>query len=236
MKQMKRRLNSHKVLRTIFIIIFLVVICATIINIKAMAKETFYSDIIYTISDETIETNQVNKIEVIEVSTFEMHKPETEAEPIIPIYDIPFSTEFQEFTYIICKEEGISYKMAIAVVQLESNFNIKCVSNNYKNKKLVSQDRGLFQINSKYESWYAELAGLKEWDVFNAYDNIRMGIAGLSHYKRYWINKGIEDNTELKVKMLNGYNMGLAGHSKVGYISRAYDRKIFEFKEKLTSY
>lgn len=175
-----------------------------------------------------------NNAETVEIMTEEII-PEVVEQEII-YYDIPLSEELQKFTYETCQEYDIEYELALAVMQLESDFDINCVSYNKKNGKIISKDRGLFQINSVYEDWYAELAGLEKtgYDVFNPYDNIRMGIAGLAYFKERW--KHIENVDERNIRMLNSYNAGEVGYKRyikrTGKISRAYDKRIFEYRKK----
>ena len=231
-----KRLNINKLLAFLFFILLVILLIVNINKNIAIAEgiEELQPQeiVIHTSIEKSLGIKIDNEIR-------ELKNKITKEE--ITIYDIPLLKELQRYTYIICKEFDVNYELALAVMKLETGhtFDIKCVSKNYKNKKVVSLDRGLFQINSNYEAWYAELAGLKEWDVFNPYDNIRMGVAGLRHYKGLWEDK-VDDVDELKIRTLNSYNMGHSGFIKyennTGKISRAYDRRIFEYKENLTRY
>ena len=154
--------------------------------------------------------------------------------------DIPLNVEQQMYLYNICKYYNFEYELALGVIQLESNFDSTCITYNKKaNGEIISEDRGLFQINSLYEEWYAKLAQLEEWDVFDYKDNIRMGLAGLAFYKEYWENQNI-DKDKLDLYMLNSYNLGIEGFKEYmrynNTISRTYDRLIYEHKNKIKNY
>lgn len=146
------------------------------------------------------------------------------------IYDIPLNDKIQNYIYKICEKYEIEYELVLAVINHESNFNTDLISyNKDKNGNILSYDQGLFQINNIYEDWYAELAGLEDFNTLDIYDNIRMGIAGLTYYLNRWDGK--------EIQALNEYNMGIAGYKKYRIktkkISRSYDRKILKIKENM---
>lgn len=86
----------------------------------------------------------------------------------------------QYYIFEKAKKSSFSMEFLFAVISLESNFDYTLTHyNKDKNGKVLSYDRGYFQMNNKYEEWYANLAGLIEYNVFDPYDNIKMGIAGL---------------------------------------------------------
>jgi soluble lytic murein transglycosylase-like protein len=223
---MNKRLNKFKFTRFLLILFFIVlIIVKIIISEKIVAEEYKKQELI----------NNYKHLMVYRQKSTKEHT--IEKKEIIPIYNIPLSKDIQEYIYNTCKEFDIEYEIALAVINLESSYDSNNISNNYKNGKIISKDRGLFQINSRYEAWYAELAGLNSYNIFDSKNNIRMGIAGLSYYKQYWINKGIKDKKTLQIKMLNSYNAGIYGYENIvkksGKISRSYDRIIFQNKDRL---
>lgn len=179
-------------------------------------------------SKDTLTIPSPKTIEIPKIQIEENKKQDTKEKYMV--YNIPLSPELQIYTYDLCSEYGLNYELVLSVMKLESNFNINAVS---KNKK--STDLGLMQINNLYADFYADLAGLKKYDVFNPYDNIKMGIAGLAHYKRYWQNKGLEGE-KLTKAMLLSYNRGINGAKKYikkyGY-DHAYTRIIFKNAENI---
>jgi len=141
-------------------------------------------------------------------------------------YDIPLTIIEQEYIQDLCNQNNLSYELVLAVVKLESGYNKDLLS--------PTNDGGLFQINLNYADFYAQLAGLENYDVFNFEDSCRMGIAGLKYYKNYWIEQGIIDDETLYFYMLNSYNMGTNGFISyvrtTNQISRSYDRLVSKYK------
>jgi len=144
-------------------------------------------------------------------------------------YDIPLNINEQEYMQDLCNQNDLSYELVLAVVELESGYN--------KNLLSPTNDGGLFQINLGYADFYAQLANLENYDVYNFEDSCRMGIAGLKYYKNYWIEQGVTDEETLYFYILNSYNMGVNGY--ISYIrmtnqlSRSYDRLVSNYKFEL---
>ncbi len=223
--------NYQIIKRNIVIILSIIFIILLIKNASAknydiqqiqLEKEKLYNQVLY-LENEFYELQQTNKLLKCEL---ELQPNEEQI-----FYDIPLTHEQQLYIYKTCQDYDMDYKMFLGVLKLESNYNVNCDTPNYSNGKIVSRDRGISQINSLYEHWYAELAGLDKWDIFNFEDNIRMGIAGLAFYQNYWKSKGITDNIELQIRTLNSYNMGQPGFERfektTGKISRYYDQIVF---------
>lgn len=144
-------------------------------------------------------------------------------------YDIPLTINEQEYIQDLCYQTDLSYELILAVVELESGYNKELLS--------PTNDGGLFQINLNYADFYAQLAGLENYDVFNFEDSCRMGIAGLKYYKNYWIEQGITDDETLYFYILNSYNMGTNGYISyvrtTNQLSRSYDRLVSKYKFEL---
>lgn len=144
-------------------------------------------------------------------------------------YDIPLNINEQEYLQNLCIQADLSYELVLAIVELESGYNKDLLS--------PTNDGGLFQINLGYADFYAQLANLENYDVYNFEDSCRMGIAGLKYYKNYWIEQGVTDQETLYFYILNSYNMGVNGY--ISYIrttnqlSRSYDRLISKNKFEL---
>ncbi len=141
-------------------------------------------------------------------------------------YNVPLTIIEQEYIQDLCNQNNLSYELVLAVVELESGYNKDLLS--------PTNDGGLFQINLNYADFYAQLAGLESYDVFNFEDSCRMGIAGLKYYKNYWIEQGITDDETLYFYTLNSYNMGINGYISyvrtTNQISRSYDRLVSKYK------
>ncbi|KFZ26009.1 MAG: Transglycosylase SLT domain protein [Candidatus Izimaplasma bacterium HR2] len=137
--------------------------------------------------------------------------------------------------YLITKARKSSFSshFLFAVIKLESSFNYKNISyNKSENGNILSYDRGYFQINNRYEHWYAELAELTQYDVFNPYNSIDMGIAGLEFYRRQAISLGYKSEYDILRYVLNSYNMGEGGFrnyiKRTGTMNRAYSNIILK--------
>lgn len=159
------------------------------------------------------------------------------------IYDIDMPEEVQKYLHDKCLEYDIEYELALAVIKLETEwtFDPEFKTKNTNSKgKILSIDEGLFQINSKLTDWYAELAGIEDdYDVFDPYDNILMGLAGLDFWRRYAIEKeNLTDKDEITVYMLECYTHGYYGYKEHDKFQTAYSKVVLQhykdFKEVTT--
>lgn len=160
---------------------------------------------------------------------------EPEEPTVIPVdyYLEGMTVELTEYLIEVCEEFDVKPILMYKLMKHESGLDSNNVSKNYRKQRVVSKDRGLCQINSKYEDWYAELAGLDEFDVFDPKDSIRMGTAGIANYKKYWKNRGKTGKTLIDYA-LSSYNRGVGGtHKKLGkaYINMVRKQKV-KFIEK----
>jgi soluble lytic murein transglycosylase-like protein len=136
-----------------------------------------------------------------------------EPKETVQFYDIPINIDLQKYTYILCKQKGLPYELALAVMKTESEFNPKCIHRN----KNGSIDKGIMQINSCHADVCKQL-GIT--DLLNPYQNIKVGVELLSNiYKQY----------PTVHKMCMVYNMGKCGavsNWKVGRGTTEYSRKV----------
>lgn len=147
--------------------------------------------------------------------------------------ELPLKPEYQQFLYETCNAYEIDYEVALAVIRLETEGTYDPT---FVTEGENGRGQGLFQIFTLWEDWYAELAGLSTYDVFDPYDNIRMGVAGLAFYQAYWVQQGITSD-ELTICTLNSYNAGLRSFEryihKTGSIHRGYSNNIMRYKEEI---
>jgi hypothetical protein len=152
-------------------------------------------------------------------------------------YKIELPEIIQKYLYDECQYYEIEYELALAVIKLETEltFDMNFVSNNIKNEIITSVDSGLFQINSNYENWYAELAGIKDnYDVIDPYCNIVMGLSGLIYWRDYVTEKEkLIDQDKIIIYMLECYTHGYCGHQKYikkyGEYQSAYSKVILDY-------
>lgn len=142
--------------------------------------------------------------------------------------NIPLTIDEQYFIYNESIKKNVSYEMILSMMKLESNFDNSLIS--------VTNDYGIMQINKNFADWYAELAELETYNIRNFKDNVRMGISGIAFYCDFYRQKGMSEELVFYYG-LNSYNMGINGYkqyvSNNTNISRAYDRRILDFKTKL---
>lgn len=236
---------SKKQRRIIFLFVIIFTIMSLIIynrniksqleNIKIQNQEITYqnNNLKYQNQKLEIKNNKLEKNNTILRNVVNLELKDEES----IFYDIPLTRQQQLYIFETCKEFNVNYKVFLGMLQLESNFKTDLVSYNKNNNGiLLSKDRGISQINNRYEHWYAQLAGLEEWDVFDFEDCIRMGVAGLAYYVDYW-RDSVGDEKELYIRAMNMYNMGefgfLSYERNTGMISRYYDRIVFNHKSKL---
>lgn len=150
--------------------------------------------------------------------------------------DIPLHEELQEYTWKLAQVYGVSYDLILATMYRENRaFNLKAINRN----KDGSVDKGLMQLNSKYYDEYAMMIGVnpKDFDPFDPYQNILVGVNILKNRMSYWQNKKVKNETELLHKTALGYNKGLHGSKK--YIKRyrkyttPYTKDILKYKKEL---
>jgi len=150
---------------------------------------------------------------------------EREFKKTIYYENIPITIEGQYYIYKESMKNNVSYEMILAMMKLESNFKNDIISK--------TNDYGIMQINKKYADWYGELANLTEYDLTDFKDNVRMGISGIAFYCDFYRDKGMSEEL-IFYYALNSYNMGINGYkqyvSNNTNISRAYDRRILDYK------
>ena len=119
---------------------------------------------------------------MIVVSDSNDNKIEIEEKIERPEYDIPLSIELQDYIWDLANENEISYELVLAVINVESSFNIKARN---KNRNRTS-DRGLMQINSAFQKYHAKNAGIEKFDPYNPFQNVKVGINVLVLDREYW--------------------------------------------------
>lgn len=111
--------------------------------------------------------------------------------------------ELQEFIYYICSGYNVDFALVLAVIKVESGFDIQAVSS--------TNDYGLMQINQRNHSWLTEELGIT--DYLDPYQNIYAGI--------FILRMLFERHNDVN-KVLMAYNMGETG------ASRLWEKGIYE--------
>lgn len=158
-------------------------------------------------------------------------KEETSNDTAFYIKSIPLSLEQQKIIYNTCQEYNVDYTLILAILKVESNFQIHSVNHNTNG----TTDSGIAQINSAYYETYASRAHipLSEFNPCLFQHSIRALCGQINYLANYYQQKDL-DLTTKTIYILNSYNMGTVGYEhfihKKGYISRYYDKKVFEAK------
>lgn len=163
----------------------------------------------------------MKKVTEVKVEKTEM----VEVEVVKPvIYNIPLEKEIQIFTWKLCEQYNLSYEMVLAIIKVESNFQYDAKSH--------TSDRGLMQINSINYDWLSKLAGIENFNPYNAKHNILCGVILLDYLRDYWKTKGYCEEDVYYLTLLS-YRRGIEGCKryvqKYGLQSK-YIRKITNYK------
>lgn len=184
-----------------------------------------------TILEENIVSEAVNS--VIEVGTNLNLATSRSSGIVIPkvddgfkVYDIALSSDMQQYTYAMCQKYGIQYELLLAVMYVESRYNVNAVGggNSY----------GLCQIHYSNTAHLRRKIGLT--DLLDPYDNIEAGAYMLAMY----LNAGkkySQDTYFIEHYGLNCYNMGEAVFRSncynKGILERTYSRNVIAARNSL---
>lgn len=154
----------------------------------------------------------------IHVASKDLGCPDYDVEPTLErILDVPLDAGLQTYIAGLCRESGLPYTLAIAVIEQESNYTPWVVSD--------TDDWGLMQINAMCHDWLAQEIGIT--DFLDPYQSVRAGIYLLSGY---WEKIGYESG------VLMCYNMGETGASRLwdqGIYSTDYSDRVMNIKYRL---
>jgi hypothetical protein len=147
-----------------------------------------------------------------------------EADPFVYNSNIPLNSDIQQYLYDLCLERNLDYKMCLAIIRHESNFNEKALGG--------GSNYGLFQINKcNHKTLSATLK--TENTPFDAKTNINWGTYLLSClYEKYESSYTDED---LLKAVLSAYNRGAGGFAKYGF-AKSYIKEYYEALEVVNSW
>ena len=145
------------------------------------------------------------------------------AEPVIetvesPVYyDIPLDMEQQDVVREIAAEYGVPFELVLAVMQVESNFDVTAIGN--------GNCYGIMQIHQINHPALEKQLGITDW--LNLSDNTRAGC--------YMLGK-LLDKYQDETRALMAYNMGEGAAKKAwnaGTCSTSYTEKVMAAKNSL---
>jgi soluble lytic murein transglycosylase-like protein len=136
------------------------------------------------------------------------------------MYDIPLSSELQQYTYDLSKEWGVDLELVFAIMDEESDYHPNAIGHNSNGTK----DYGIMQINSSNHASLMDKLGIT--DFLDPKQNILAGIDMLSEC--YYPND--------IHRTLMCYNNGPGKTRKkraAGIYSTQYSREVVEIKENI---
>lgn len=129
-------------------------------------------------------------------------------------HDVSLSSKLQDYTYEVCKEYGVDFELVIAIMDGESEYEIKALGINDNG----TTDYGLMQINSCNHEWLKGEIGIT--DFFDPEQNILCGV---------FIIADLMERHDDVHEILMSYNMGekrMRELQRKGVYSSKYSRKI----------
>lgn len=218
------RIKNKSRFITFIIMIVLIILIMTLHKNNTAKQEKDFNKNITSSSNKSFKiNNQLNKnIKVLQKQA--------------QYYSIPLSNELQDYIRKTCKKYDVDMKIILGIMATESEFKHGVSS---KNKGESGYSEGIMQLNTRSKKdikWYGGLTGIKNFNPQNLKHNIEGGIAVYKFYRSYWEKKGYT-GSELLIRSLNTYNMGISNFSKyvkrTGNISRGYNRKVLKANKQL---
>lgn len=133
-------------------------------------------------------------------------------------YDIPLNREQQDVVREISEEYGVPFELALAVMQVESNFDVTAIGN--------GNCYGIMQIHKINHPALESQLGITDW--LSLSDNARAGCYMLGN---------LLDKYQDETRALMAYNMGEGAAKKAwnaGTRSTGYTEKVKAAKQSLT--
>lgn len=211
-----RKRNRRTSLRPRFIVLLVFSMAA---SIAVTAPKETGNAVLITKNPETITEKQLYVTETDEaVPALEaIEADETENDGFI-LYDVPLDAELQKYTYDICTENNVDYKMVLAMMGQESSYQEDAISK--------TKDYGILQINQINHKWLEDKLGIENF--LDAKQNILAGV--------YMLADLTEKYADID-KVLMAYNCGESGAQKLweeGIYSTEYSRKIHQLMDEMT--
>ncbi len=210
-----RKRNRRTSLRLRFIVLLAFSMAA---SIAVTAPKETGNAVLITENPETITEKQLYITETDEtVPALEaIEADETENEGFV-LYNVPLDAELQKYTYDICTENNVDYKMVLAMMGQESSYKEDAISK--------TKDYGILQINQINHKWLEDKLGIENF--LDAKQNILAGVYMLAD---------LTDKYADIDKVLMAYNCGESGAQKLwkkGIYRTEYSRKIHQLMDEM---
>lgn len=136
----------------------------------------------------------------------------------------PLDIDLQSHLIDKCNEIELNPDYVFVLLQIESGFNTNARHINTNG----SIDRGMAQINSKYETYYEDRYDLNI-DPFNPYDAIDFAVSRINDEREFWDGKVTID--KMIYCIFGSYNMGRGGYKNYirnGIYGYSYTDKVIK--------
>lgn len=209
----RQRTALAALLAVVVIVTFTLVLC-TSANESGNAAPP--EDAALPSATETIPLSQQEEREPVEQTTVE---PTASASPVYLSDTIPLSYELQEIMWAECERWGCPYALALAVAEVESEFNMEAVG--------AVGEVGIMQLNpGPGGSYHAELEAATGLDPTTPKGNISGGVYLLGKYMKLYGDPA---------KAAMAYSMGHYGAQEAwaaGIITSAHAEKVLAALER----
>ncbi|MDF2879559.1 MAG: transglycosylase protein [Clostridiaceae bacterium] len=126
---------------------------------------------------------------------------------------VPLPIEQQDYLFKLCKERNVDYKTALAVMKIESRFDVNAY---YKG------NYGYFQINHVNHDSLTKLLETTS-NPLEPYTNINWGTHMLSDLFKQYTDAGLTGETLIN-SVLSSYNKGIGGFNRTGYATKYIEK------------
>jgi soluble lytic murein transglycosylase-like protein len=211
-KKWVRKYSTYFILAGIILVSFFVGFLIGAISCRTSAVEAVEpSDVVIDKQAATKPAETIYPVEITAPTPVSVVTEPEITEPEVFYFNVPLSTELQDFIRYTSEEYGVPYELVYAIIQVESSFRPSVISS--------SNDYGLMQINKINHEWLKDELGLT--DILDPYQNIQAGT--------YIIGLQLNATDGDLVLALMRYNCGASGARKLwekGIYSTAYTDKV----------
>lgn len=154
---------------------------------------------------------------VVSTQASEVEESAAATQKTMTFFDVPLSSELQQYLFAECEKSGVPAELAIAVMSAESNYQPDVVS--------PTSDYGLMQINRVNHTWLKDRLEIS--DLLDPEQNISAGVYILSDL---WERYGNYND------VLMAYNLGIGGADRArarGVTSTKYSEKVLNIMQEL---
>ena len=138
---------------------------------------------------------------------------------------VPLDEKLMRYIYDNCSEHGIDASIFLALIEKETGgtFDANLVS--------PTNDRGLCQINKRYQNYNLKLVGLNSntFDAFDPYDSVLLSVKLLSYLRQQYFFE--YESLDLTAMMLSAYNMGMTGAERQSSEYTSYSKAIIKLSQ-----